>query len=43
MGAPMGLPSARDLSVAARIGQSVHVPIFHAGGVADLATARRRR
>lgn len=37
---PMGLPSARDLGVAARIRQSVHVPIFHAGGVADLATAR---
>ena len=37
---PMGLPSARDLNVAARIRQSVQIPIFHAGGVADLATAR---
>ena len=36
----MGLPSARDLNVAARIRQSVQIPIFHAGGVADLATAR---
>lgn len=37
---PMGLPSARDLSVAARIRQAVSVPIFHAGGITDLATAR---
>ena len=37
---PMGLPSARDLGVAARIRQTVKLPVFHAGGIADLATAR---
>lgn len=37
---PMGLPAGAHLSVAARIRQSVTVPIVHAGGVADLATAR---
>lgn len=37
---PMGLPSARDLKVAARIRSAVELPIFHAGGINDLATAR---
>ena len=37
---PMGQPAGAHLSVAARIRHSVDVPILHAGGVADLATAR---
>ncbi|MGB0853715.1 MAG: FAD-dependent oxidoreductase [Pikeienuella sp.] len=37
---PMGMPSAPHLTVAGRIRQAVDVPIFHAGGVADIATAR---
>lgn len=37
---PMGLPSAPHLTVAGRIRKSVDIPIFHAGGVADIATAR---
>ena len=37
---PMGLPSAPHLSVAGRIREAVTMPILHAGGVADLATAR---
>ena len=37
---PMGQPAGAHLSVAARIRQSVTVPILHAGGIADLATAR---
>lgn len=38
--APMGQPSAPHLSVAGRIRQAVNLPILHAGGVADIATAR---
>ncbi|WP_084294410.1 NADH:flavin oxidoreductase [Leisingera aquimarina] len=38
--APMGLPAAPDLNVAGRIRQAVDLPVFHAGGVADIATAR---
>ncbi|WP_299828736.1 NADH:flavin oxidoreductase [uncultured Roseobacter sp.] len=37
---PMGVPSARDLKVAGRIRSAVDLPIFHAGGINDLATAR---
>lgn len=37
---PMGMPSAPHLPVAGRIRQAVELPIFHAGGVADIATAR---
>lgn len=37
---PMGMPSASYLTVAGRIRKAVDVPIFHAGGVADIATAR---
>lgn len=37
---PMGMPSAPHLSVAGRIRQAVDLPVFHAGGVADIATAR---
>jgi len=37
---PMGIPSAPHLSVAARIRESVEIPVFHAGGMADVATAR---
>lgn len=38
--APMGMPSAPDLGVAARIRAAVGLPILHAGGIADVATAR---
>jgi len=38
--APMGMPSAPHLSVAGKIRKAVNVPIFHAGGIADIATAR---
>ncbi len=38
--APMGTPSAPHLLVAARIRAAVDLPILHAGGIADLATAR---
>lgn len=37
---PMGLPAAPHLGIAGRIRSAVDVPIFHAGGVADIATAR---
>ncbi|MGB3315794.1 MAG: NADH:flavin oxidoreductase [Albidovulum sp.] len=37
---PMGMPAAAHLSVAGRIRQVVAIPVFHAGGVADIATAR---
>jgi 2,4-dienoyl-CoA reductase-like NADH-dependent reductase (Old Yellow Enzyme family) len=37
---PMGMPSAPHLTVAGRIRKSIDLPIFHAGGVADIATAR---
>jgi len=38
--APMGTPSAPHLSIAQRIRQAVSVPIFHAGAISDIATAR---
>jgi len=38
--APMGMPSAPHLSVAGEIRKALDVPIFHAGGIADIATAR---
>lgn len=37
---PMGLPAAPHVTVAGRIRQAVNLPILHAGGIADLATAR---
>lgn len=37
---PMGLPAAPHLSVAGRIRKAVRLPILHAGGIADIATAR---
>ncbi|MEM7189183.1 MAG: NADH:flavin oxidoreductase [Pseudomonadota bacterium] len=37
---PMGLPAAPHITVAGRIRQAVSVPILHAGGIADIATAR---
>lgn len=37
---PMGMPAAAHLSIAGRIRQAVNIPVFHAGGVADIATAR---
>ncbi|WP_323007050.1 NADH:flavin oxidoreductase [Pseudorhodobacter sp.] len=37
---PMGIPAAAHLSIAGQIRRSVCVPVFHAGGIADLATAR---
>ena len=38
--APMGMPSAPHITIAGRIRDAVDVPILHAGGVADIATAR---
>ena len=38
--APMGMPGAPHLTIAGRIRSSVDLPVFHAGGVADIATAR---
>ena len=37
---PMGNPTAPHLGIAGRIRQSVELPVFHAGSVADVATAR---
>ncbi|WP_346907477.1 FAD-dependent oxidoreductase [uncultured Roseibium sp.] len=37
---PMGMPSAPHLTIAGRIRQAVPLPVFHAGAVADIATAR---
>lgn len=37
---PMGNPAAPHLSIAGRIRDSVELPVFHAGAVADVATAR---
>lgn len=37
---PMGMPSAPHLSIAGRIREAVNLPILHAGGIADIATAR---
>lgn len=37
---PMGMPAAPHLSIAGRIRRAVAIPIFHAGGIADIATAR---
>jgi len=37
---PMGMPAAAHLTVAGRIRAAVDLPVFHAGGVADIATAR---
>ncbi|MGK0269707.1 MAG: 2,4-dienoyl-CoA reductase-like NADH-dependent reductase (Old Yellow Enzyme family) [Cocleimonas sp.] len=37
---PMGMPSAPHLSIAADIRKAVSIPIMHAGGIADIATAR---
>jgi len=38
--APMGLPSAPHLTVAGKIRAAINIPILHAGGIADIATAR---
>lgn len=37
---PMGLPAAPHITVAGRIREAVSLPILHAGGIADIATAR---
>ncbi|MDF3215029.1 MULTISPECIES: FAD-dependent oxidoreductase [Mesorhizobium] len=37
---PMGTPAARFLGVAKDIREAVLLPIFYAGGIADIATAR---
>lgn len=37
---PMGLPSAPHLHVAGRVREAVNLPILHAGGIADIATAQ---
>ncbi len=36
---PMGMPATEHISVAGRIREAVNVPILHAGGIADIATA----
>ncbi len=36
----MGLPAAPHITVAGRIRAAVRLPILHAGGIADIATAR---
>ncbi|WP_164658094.1 NADH:flavin oxidoreductase [Tropicibacter sp. Alg240-R139] len=36
---PMGLPAAPHITVAGRIREAVKLPILHAGGIADIATA----
>lgn len=36
---PMGLPAAPHISVAGRIRDAVEIPVLHAGGIADIATA----
>jgi len=36
----MGMPSAPHLNVASQIRKAVNIPIIHAGGIADIATAR---
>ena len=38
--APMGMPSAPHLGIAGQIRKAVEIPILHAGGIADIATAR---
>lgn len=37
---PMGSPTSRQLDIVQSIRGSVSLPVFHAGGIADLATAR---
>lgn len=37
---PMGMPSAPHLPIAGRIRQATGLPVIHAGGIADMATAR---
>ncbi len=37
---PMGLPAAPHITVAGRIRDAVGLPILHAGGIADIATAQ---
>lgn len=37
---PMGNPAAPHLDIVKRVRQSVSLPVIHAGGIADLATAR---
>ena len=37
---PMGMPSAPHLPIAGQIRQATGLPVFHAGGISDLATAR---
>lgn len=37
---PMGLPAAPHITVAGHIRDAVNLPILHAGGIADIATAQ---
>jgi NADPH-dependent 2,4-dienoyl-CoA reductase/sulfur reductase-like enzyme len=37
---PMGMPSAAHLGIVGQIRAETSMPVFHAGGIADLATAR---
>lgn len=39
--APMGNPLPNDLTIAGEIRAAVSLPIFHAGGIADISTARQ--
>lgn len=37
---PMGMPSAAHLNIVGGLKQAVDLPVLHAGGIADIATAR---
>ena len=37
---PMGMPSAAHLSIVGGLKEAVDLPVLHAGGIADIATAR---
>jgi 2,4-dienoyl-CoA reductase-like NADH-dependent reductase (Old Yellow Enzyme family) len=39
--APMGNPSPHDLDIVGNIRAAVSLPVFHAGGIADISTARQ--
>ena len=38
---PMGNPLAQDLEIVGNIRAAVSLPVFHAGGIADISTARQ--
>ena len=39
--APMGIPSAPHLDLVGTLRESISLPVFHAGGIADISNARR--